>query len=153
MSEEWQLLLERLGYWKERFLYWPLWVIQSCLKYSWLQLNSKGSSIDEPYDRSPWKLHGNHGFYWTGIWLTLPVLFNYNLSIKIIWKNSFQSVFISIVKTVAGINFKLLKIFTDVTDSETRHLINFYSPWNHQKTVGFLMISGEWKLINSLKFA
>ena len=24
-----------------------------------------------------------------------------------------------------------------------RELINFYSPWNQQKTFGFLMISGE----------
>ena len=32
-------------------------------------------------------------------------------------------------------------------------LINLYSPWNHQKTIGFLMISGEKKLINSIKFA
>ena len=26
--------------------------------------------------------------------------------------------------------------------SEFMRLINFYSPWNHQKTYGFLMISG-----------
>ena len=38
-----------------------------------------------------------------------------------------------------------------LTSSE---LINFYFPWNYQKTYGFLMISGgEIKLINSLKFA
>ena len=25
-------------------------------------------------------------------------------------------------------------------------LIDFYSPWNHQKTIGFLVISGEIKI-------
>ena len=32
-------------------------------------------------------------------------------------------------------------------------LIDFYSPWNYQKTYGFLTIRGNWKLINSLNFA
>ena len=31
-------------------------------------------------------------------------------------------------------------------------LINFYSPWNHQKTVGFLMISGGIKVNQLIKF-
>ena len=31
-------------------------------------------------------------------------------------------------------------------------LINFYSPWNRQKTNGFGVISEEWKLINLLKW-
>lgn len=30
--------------------------------------------------------------------------------------------------------------------------INFYSPWNHQKTTVVMMISGEQNLINSLKY-
>ena len=30
--------------------------------------------------------------------------------------------------------------------------INLYFPWNYQKTIHFLMISGEQKLINSFKF-
>ena len=32
-------------------------------------------------------------------------------------------------------------------------LINFYSPRNHQKTIGFAMIFSGKKLINSLKLA
>ena len=32
-------------------------------------------------------------------------------------------------------------------------LVNFYSPWIHQKIVGFLMISGGQKFIDSIKFA
>ena len=34
--------------------------------------------------------------------------------------------------------------------SVERAKVNFYFPWNHQNTVGFLIISGEKKLENSL---
>ena len=43
--------------------------------------------------------------------------------------------------------------FTLILSEFKRVIDNFYSPWNHQRTVDFAMIQGEYKLLNLTELA
>ena len=57
----------------------------------------------------------------------------------IYWRALLQSAIWCLGKKL---KFKLLRDLLQILLVTISELINFYSPWNHQKTYGFLMISG-----------